>query len=787
MLGALPAIVVLLLGLALLSRRAEAAPSRRDALLFALILAGAWGALGGEALSVGRNLSFFPVLAWWGVPAIALFVVTARRRTAIRDRLRPPPPPDALTAALIAAAALLLAGTGLVAAISPPNTFDCLTYHLPRQVYWLQQASLAHYPAADLRQLQFPPFAESLGAQHLILAGGVAGDSWTNLIQWAALLASALGVSAITRDLGGSPRAQALAALLVVTMPAAIQQAVNAKNDLVVTCWAVAFAGLALRVGVRRRCTLADAAAMGAALGLLLYTKGTGFVLALPLAALAAFWMLRTMRARAIPLGLLVGVIAIALNAGHWRRNHHLFGHPLELPASRGGYRLTNETHSPAAMVSSIIRNLSIHTGVPGTTANEAQSRWIVALHRLLGVRANDPRTTSPDRTKFEVVYVPFKDANAGAPVHLLLAAWAIPWCVARHRRALTGPRAPYLAAAVGAFLLFCLVLKWQPWHARLHIPFIAILMPPLASTLVAAAGRRAAWAAGFTAAPALAFALYCFLGNSVKPVLGPGTVLAAHRESVSFRFDADMLHAARAMVREAAAVKPRVIGIVPDGGQFEYALQRLILTTIDPPPLITAVRPHYGPPPPADAPAPDVVLMWNSTGMSMTFRRDAPGHVAAAQSLPITLYARADLVDRARTDWDAMPYIGWQPLEGLGPPQGPFPEWDLPIVRWGIGLKTRLSFHSRATPAQLVMECRRNNSENQTIEVLLNGEPVHRHAFDPAWEFVTIRVPLAPRQGPNQVELRYGNVVKAEAGGQGRAVLFRKLQIIPAAPRRTQ
>ena len=36
-------------------------------------------------------------------------------------------------------------------------------------------------------------------------------------------------------------------------------------------------------------------------------------------------------------------------------------------------------------------------------------------------------------------------------------------------------------------------------------------------------------------------------------------------------------------------------------------------------------------------------------------------------------------------------PFTGWRALTGLGPQEGPFPQWNLPVVRWGTGAETRL------------------------------------------------------------------------------------------------
>ena len=41
-----------------------------------------------------------------------------------------------------------------------------------------------------------------------------------------------------------------------------------------------------------------------------------------------------------------------------------------------------------------------------------------------------------------------------------------------------------FYAICVSTFILFCLTIKWQPWHARLHIP-IFLMLAPLTAAIV--------------------------------------------------------------------------------------------------------------------------------------------------------------------------------------------------------------------------------------------------------------------------------------------------------------
>src|SRR5208282_3647504 len=93
---------------------------------------------------------------------------------------------------LVAGVCVIVALIGLTALLSLPNTWDVMTYHLPRIVHWLQQGSLAFYPTQEVRQLISPPGAELCILQVHALSGA---DYLDNLPQWWSFVGSAIGVS----------------------------------------------------------------------------------------------------------------------------------------------------------------------------------------------------------------------------------------------------------------------------------------------------------------------------------------------------------------------------------------------------------------------------------------------------------------------------------------------------------------------------------------------------------------------------------------------------------------
>ena len=206
----------------------------RESLLVAVVLAGGWLVLGTEVLSLFHALRFGPVLLWWTLPALALAALLRRQCRGWREWLPKRPRLTPAQYLLLAAVAFPLGWSWCQACFAPPNNIDSVSYHLPRQVFWMQQGSVENYPTSSLRQIAMPPLTEFAGLHLMVLTGS---DRLHNLVQWCALVLTLCAVSLITRRFGGTTTAQLLSALWVATIPMAFLQASNTKNDVVVALW----------------------------------------------------------------------------------------------------------------------------------------------------------------------------------------------------------------------------------------------------------------------------------------------------------------------------------------------------------------------------------------------------------------------------------------------------------------------------------------------------------------------------------------------------------------------
>jgi hypothetical protein len=540
-----------------------------------LLAQAGWGALLVaivELASWARSLNTLVLWVYW--LAVSAFLLALAAHWAARRRarwtcwlpsfasLQSAPWDVKLMAGVSFGIALVL---GLIAVLTPSTNYDSLTYHLPRVMHWLQNQSVAHYPTSDTRQLESGPWAAFVLANLCLLTGS---DRLVNLVQWWAMLTGAIGASLLAEQLlaplfaGGRlltrpettppkdaaplhsagardaanaavrQRLAALTALLVVTLPTGIVQSITTQNDYVVASWVVCLVVLGLE-WMRRpgNFWLALGAALALALGVL--SKVTFLVYTAPFLLMGGLLGARNSFRRWLVRLVLLCVAAIALLAGpHLWRNQALFGSPF---GSRYMFALQRNAEVSLGVVgSNALRNLSLHAATGWEPLTRGLNRLLALAHRLTGRDLNDRRTTIVNATFAFQTGFPINDNLTGDFHHLLLILLALlTWAFPKVRR-LYPCRLPWLLAGlVGlSFLLFCAYLRWQPWHARFHLPYFLLLLPVAG---VALALAWPPWLVRLAAGGLVGLAVPCLGWNRSRPLLTGSEFVFQPREQQYF------------------------------------------------------------------------------------------------------------------------------------------------------------------------------------------------------------------------------------------------------------
>lgn len=558
------------------------------------------------------------MIAWGLVMIVSLLLLHDRvkiqfaARSKHKQRIFFQPRYDVLAVPLL----IWLINLFIVALAAPPNTFDSMTYHMSRVAHWLQNEHVGLYPTGIIRQLTYPPLAEYTIAHLQALSGG---DRLANLVQFSALLGCLLGTSWISQRFGVSRRGQWFTAVLVATLPMAVLQSTSTQNDLVLSFWLVCLVAFILDEDRLKfgSWTVDRRLMVGLSLGLAMLTKYTGYIYGVPLLVWFTYRLWRDQRSFGPVLRSIIFVVFVALllNVTHLSKNAWLRLHSVQLSeqlteqiqqlvseepelnsgsqglnnASQDGSvdngrlhipipsAFINQYFDPQAVISNILRNLVIHLGTPWEIVNRQIDAFIWAVHDSMNVSVGEPLLTFPPDGYKGVDFSGHED-QAGNFVHTailigLLTLWAGRKAI--FRSSSQKDVLELAAALILCALTFIVILKWQPWHSRLHLPLFVLAMPLVTTQLAfkpwgAAAMVSLGFIMFFLASPFLML-------NRPRPLVGSRSVLIQAREVQYFsnqkQLEAPFRYAAQ-YIRQSGCDD---IGLMLNGNRWEYPLWVLL------------------------------------------------------------------------------------------------------------------------------------------------------------------------------------------------------------------
>jgi hypothetical protein len=468
----------------------------------------------------------------------------------------------------------------VIALVSAPNTYDSLTYHLPRIEHWVDRASVAFFPTSIHRQVAHSPGHEYLLTHVRLLTGG---DHLYSLLSWLSAVGCVLAVTRIAAQFGGARRAQLITALVVASTPIWVMHASGTGNDIILATWVAVAATLSLD-GLRERARLGDVAVLGLATGLVAVTKNNGLLAVGPLLVLWGVGQLRLaggparVRRYVATVGASVAILAItAATVGPFMvRMIDGFGTPLGPPDLSD--HIPMQRHDPQSVFLNGLRITMTALDTPLPPLRSASASLVNATADVLGRDPNDPKTTFKENRFPTVSWHPIEDI-VSFPLQAVLGFLAVGWAVVRPRW-LTRDGAPWLLRSyagviVFAGVLFAATVKWSFSVNRLTLFLLILAAPLIGLWLTALLGERGTRLGRAFAVTALALTL---ITATMAVTVGYPRGLAG-RGSV-FVGDTLEKHLVRRSVLEAdyrwvagriGATDARRIGIIQWGNDYEY------------------------------------------------------------------------------------------------------------------------------------------------------------------------------------------------------------------------
>jgi hypothetical protein len=169
-----------------------------------------------------------------------------------------------------------------------------------------------------------------------------------------------------------------------------------------------------------------------------------------------------------------------------------------------------------------------------------------------------------------------FDENFAGNPAHFVLVMFGL-LSVWPLRRRLGGTVRGYACALIIGFVLFAAILRWQPWHTRLELPYL-VLGAPLVGLAVERLGVRIAQSVSVVLLVAM---IPWVVYNQARPLVGARSILTTSRSDQYFTNRPSLREPYLAAIRFIADQGCAQIGFISTQDGWEYPLWALAPTPI--------------------------------------------------------------------------------------------------------------------------------------------------------------------------------------------------------------
>lgn len=490
----------------------------RERILWFLILTGMLCWIYAEGASALNAIGYFSARCYWGIVLSIGILVNIKLRPGqqwrpgrdITNRVKWLFTLGMREKTLIFASLLLIIPLAALAVYVPPNNFDSNNYHLHRILAWMHYGNLGFYPTPHLQQLYLNVFAEYVVLNVYLVTGT---DQFVNLVQFFAGTGCLAGITLLAKELGLSRYGQLLTAFALLTVPIFIFELTTTQVELVSCCFFTAFLYFGFRL--RKEFKPATLLAMGISLCLAVFSKYPAALYAIPFCCFFGIIFLRKYGIARSGVILATMVLCIGLVfAPFWSRNYALFGHLMN-PKEDSSFpveKLTADAHSVGLSISNTLKNSSLHLGIPHTGLNNSIESIIVKAHDAIGIDVNEPAIS---RDEFDVRYTVHEDMIPNTIHFLIIVIFSGVLLFLKRNREMC----IFWLLAIGGFLLFCTVLKFQQWSTRTHLPFFMMGAVLIGFVLERASAFPRGLVLGLFFVPALLFVI----GNPAKPVAPVG------------------------------------------------------------------------------------------------------------------------------------------------------------------------------------------------------------------------------------------------------------------------
>lgn len=375
---------------------------------------------------------------------------------------------------------ILAAGLLLLAVWTVPYNWDSMTYHLSRIANWAQNRSVAHYATHNIRELVSPGLAEFINLHVYILTGKK--DIFFNLLQCLSAVTNVWLVYEISRKMGCTEKYASLAALICFSSPSAFGEALSTQVDQFAAVWLLIFVYYYMEllkqklVFSRRVMSCCGMMAVCIAFG---YLTKPSVLIGMAVFLLVLFIVCFIRRAKfsfIVGAAFSSGAVALTVVLPEAIRNILSFG-SLSLPIA--GQRQLVGTLNPLYVFVNGLKNFVFN--LPNIYMYNSDHWMAAVVYRIsdiLGVSIDDPAIAEDGRAFLLHPAQTYDPDLAVNPIIVLTFLFYLIWGIISFRRQRKQEGYFYSVLISGIFLVFCCVVRWEPFVSRYMVSYLALLCP---------------------------------------------------------------------------------------------------------------------------------------------------------------------------------------------------------------------------------------------------------------------------------------------------------------------
>lgn len=362
--------------------------------------------------------------------------------------------------------------------IYPPNNWDSMSYHMPRIIDWIAHGSFENFQTHILRQLYQPCFSEYVMMNLQLVSGS---DLLNNLAQLFFHVFASFGVVGICKEIGLSKKQQFYGFILTFLLPESLLQASSTQNDIFHGFFLISSIYFILQI--LKNNNLTNFNFLGISVGLAFLSKAISFVYfpvtGLFIAIIVSYKFINSKEIKLIKNALLCLTVIILINFPHSYRNFQFSG-DIRGTSKEEIQDYINEELSLPNTISIAVKNIGLHLD-PLFIGNSGNI-LIEKFHLITGLDINKKGTNVFDSTF--TCNPGWKNHEDTQPnfIHLMLfcisSSLLIYQFLKKEKSTIKTILLLLTFQTLLQFSLFCMLISWEPWNSRLHIPLFYSMIP---------------------------------------------------------------------------------------------------------------------------------------------------------------------------------------------------------------------------------------------------------------------------------------------------------------------